>query len=293
MTDHLEKLLGLLEVERIDKYLFLGHSPRHPPRVFGGQVLAQSLNAAGRSVNPDRYCHSLHAYFLRPGDPYKQIIYEVDPIRDGGSFTTRRVVARQDGVPIFITSLSFQMPEEGLSHQFPLPDVPPPEDLESDFEYWKKLSEQFPDRFQTPMMPVIERYSIERRDYLDPQPKEPEQYLWFRIAAAPDELGDDLIRHQTLLAFMSDYALLGTALLPHPVSGYSPGMQIASLDHALWFHRPLRADEFLLYAMDSPSSYGGRGMSRGCFYSRRGELVATVAQESLIRQRSASDSPSR
>ena len=132
MTDDLQQLLSLLEVERIDKFLFLGRSLKKPPRVFGGQVLAQSLNAAGRSVEPDRLCHSMHAYFLRPGDPRKQIIYEVDPIRDGGSFTTRRVVARQDGVPIFITSLSFQVHEDGLSHQFPLPDVPPPEALESD-----------------------------------------------------------------------------------------------------------------------------------------------------------------
>lgn len=287
MTDDLQQLLNLLEVERIDKFLFLGRSLVKPPRVFGGQVLAQSLNAAGRSVEPDRLCHSMHAYFLRPGDPRKQIVYEVDPIRDGGSFTTRRVVARQDGVPIFITSLSFQVHEDGLSHQFPLPDVPPPEALESDFEYWKQLSERFPDRFQAPMMPVIERYSVSRRDYLDPQPKEPEQNIWFRVAAGPGDLGDDPVRHQTLLAFMSDYALLGTALLPHPLTGHSPGMQIASLDHALWFHRPLRADEFLLYAMDSPSSFGGRGMSRGSFYTRSGELVASVAQESLIRQRSS------
>jgi acyl-CoA thioesterase-2 len=285
MTDDLQQLLSLLEVERIDKFLFLGRSLKKPPRVFGGQVLAQSLNAAGRSVEPDRLCHSMHAYFLRPGDPRKQIVYEVDPIRDGGSFTTRRVVARQDGVPIFITSLSFQVHEDGLSHQFPLPDVPPPEALESDFEYWKQLSERFPDRFQAPMMPVIERYSVSRRDYLDPQPKEPEQHIWFRVAAGADDLGDNPVRHQTLLAFMSDYALLGTALLPHPLTGHSPGMQIASLDHALWFHRPLRADEFLLYVMDSPSSFGGRGMSRGSFYTRSGELVASVAQESLIRQR--------
>lgn len=287
MTDDLQQLLSLLEVERIDKFLFLGRSLKKPPRVFGGQVLAQSLNAAGRSVEPDRLCHSMHAYFLRPGDPRKQIIYEVDPIRDGGSFTTRRVVARQDGVPIFITSLSFQVHEDGLSHQFPLPDVPPPEALESDFEYWKQLSERFPDRFQAPMMPVIERYSVSRRDYLDPQPKEPEQHIWFRVAAGAGDLGDNPVRHQTLLAFMSDYALLGTALLPHPLTGHSPGMQIASLDHALWFHRPLRADEFLLYVMDSPSSFGGRGMSRGRFYTRSGELVASVAQESLIRQRSS------
>lgn len=285
MTDELQTLLTLLEVERIDKYLFLGRSPERPPRVFGGQVLAQSLNAAGRSVEPDRFCHSMHAYFLRPGDPRKQIVYEVDPIRDGGSFTTRRVVARQDGVAIFITSLSFQVREEGLSHQFPLPDVPPPEDLESDFDYWASMAAEFPDRFQAPMMPSIERYSVNRRDYLDPQPREPEQFIWFRVAATPGELGDDPVRHQTLLAFISDYALLGTALLPHPVTGASPGMQIASLDHALWFHRPLRTDEFLLYAMDSPSSHGGRGMSRGCFYTRDGELVASVAQESLIRQR--------
>ncbi len=285
MTHKLEQLLSLLEVQRIDKYLFIGNSPTRPQRVFGGQVLAQSLNAASRTVDASRSVHSMHAYFLRPGNPAKQIVYEVDPIRDGGSFTTRRVIAKQDGVPIFSTSMSFQSTEEGLDHQFGMPQVPAPESLSSDFEYWAELARQYPDRFHPPLYLPIERRSVKRRDYLDPQPQEPEQCTWFRTLDPAGQIGDDPIRHQTLLAFISDFALLGAALLAHPYTGESPELQVASLDHALWFHRPLRADEYLLYAMDSPSASGGRGFSRGSFYARDGSLVASVAQESLLRKK--------
>jgi acyl-CoA thioesterase-2 len=280
----LEKLLGYLEVERIDKYLFIGNSPRNPPRVFGGQVLAQALYAALNTVTADRFAHSMHAYFLRPGDPSRQIVYEVDPIRDGRSFTTRRIVAKQDGIAIFNTSVSFQVVEEGLSHQFDPPDVLPPEELETDREYWTRMNEQHPDRFRfyTPIRIPIERRPVIRRDPINPQPAPPVQQIWMRSMG---ELGDDLKRHQTMLAFMSDFALLGTALFPHPYTGMSKNLQSASLDHALWFHRPFRADDYLLYCLDSPTASGGRGFSRGSFYTRDGALVASTVQESLIRTR--------
>ena len=280
MASDLDKLLKFLEVERIDKYLFIGNSPKRPRRVFGGQVLAQSLNAAIRTVELPRLAHSMHAYFLRPGNPAKQIVYEVDPIRDGKSFTTRRVVAKQDGIAIFNTSVSFHVEEQGLSHQFDPPEATPPEELESDFVYWNRLAEEHPGEMEAHKVEPIERKPVRRRDYFDPQQQEPEQHIWFR---ALGDLGEDPCRHQTVLAYMSDFALLGAALLPHPYTGASKNMQMASLDHALWFHRPFRADDYLLYSMDSPSSGGARGFSRGSFYTRAGELVASTAQESLLR----------
>tara|TARA_R110002110_G_scaffold415748_1_gene654884 strand:- start:127797 stop:128651 length:855 start_codon:yes stop_codon:yes gene_type:complete len=280
LLSDLDKLFKFLEVERIDKYLFIGKSPKWPERIFGGQVLAQALNAASRTVDEDRLAHSQHAYFLRPGDPSKQIVYEVDPIRDGKSFTTRRVVAKQDGKAIFNTAVSFHIAEDGLSHQFDCPDVTPPEDLESDHIYWQRMAVQHPGKFKAPMVEPIERKPVQRRNHLDPQPQEPEQFIWFR---ALGDVGDDPLRHQTLLAYMSDHALLGAALLPHPYTGWSKTLQAASLDHALWFHRPFRADEYLLYAMDSPSNHGSRGFSRGSFYTQAGELVASTAQEALLR----------
>jgi len=280
VASDLDKLLRFLEVEQIDKYLFIGNSPKRPSRVFGGQVLAQALNAALRTADTERNAHSMHAYFLRPGNPAKQIVYEVDPIRDGRSFTTRRVVAKQDGVAIFNTSVSFHIEEPGLSHQFERPQVTPPEELESDHIYWTRVAAENPGEVEVPKVHPIERKSVNRRDHLAPQPQEPLQHIWFR---ALGDLGNDICRHQTVLAYMSDFALLGAALLPHPYSGHSKNMQIASLDHALWFHRPFRADDYLLYSMDSPSAAGGRGFSRGSFYTREGVLVASTAQESLLR----------
>lgn len=280
MSRDLDKLLGFLEVERIDKYLFIGNSPKSPPRVFGGQVLAQSMNAAIRTVEESRLAHSMHAYFLRPGNPQKQIVYEVDPIRDGKSFTTRRVVAKQDGIPIFNTSVSFHREEPGLDHQCEPLQVPPPEDLETDYDYLNRLAQEKPGEISPPIVHPIERRPVTRRDFLDPQPQEPEQQVWIK---ANGDLGDDACKHQTMLAFVSDFVLLGTALMPHPYTGLSKNMQSASLDHALWFHRPFRADEYLLYAIDSPSASAARGFSRGSFFTRDGVLVASTAQESLLR----------
>jgi acyl-CoA thioesterase II len=276
----LEKLLKFLEVERIDKYLFIGTSPKSPSRVFGGQVLAQSLNAAIRTVEKKYHPHSMHAYFLRPGDPGKQIVYEVDPIRDGRSFTTRRVVAKQDGIPIFNTTVSFHIEEGGFSHQMDMTAIPAPEELESDHDYQLRMAAAHPDKIQVSKVQPIERRTYNRREVLDPQPQAPEQHMWFKVLG---DLGDDPTKHLTLLAYISDYALLGAAMLPHPYNGHSDGMQIASLDHALWFHRPFKADEYLLYSMDSPNSFGSRGFSRGSFYTQDGILIASTAQESLLR----------
>jgi len=278
----LDKLIQFLEVEQMDRYLFIGKSPRQPPRIFGGQVLAQSLSAANRTVEEDRLAHSMHAYFMRPGNPEKQIVYEVQPLRDGKSFTTRLVIAKQDGEPIFNTTISYQVAEEGLQHQIEAPQVTAPEELESDHTYWQRMAKEHPDQIKPPIGHPIERKPIKRRDYLNPEPTNPEQQIWFR---AMGDVDGDIGRHQTLLAFMSDFALLGASLLPHPYSGMSKKMQAASLDHAIWFHRPFKADEYLLYVMDSPSANAGRGFSRGSFFTREGELVASTAQESLIRVR--------
>jgi acyl-CoA thioesterase-2 len=222
----------------------------------------------------------MHGYFLRPGDPSKQIVYEVDPIRDGKSFTTRRVVAKQDGRAIFNTSVSFQVPEEGLSHQSEMPDVPPPEALSSQAQEFAEFAKKYPDKVLVPSLGPIKQRRVINRDRLSPQPQDPVQHIWMRIEG---EAGDDLQRQQILLAFISDFGLLGTALYPHPFSPHDQRIQEASLDHALWFHRPFRLDDYLLYTMDSPNSAGGRGFSRGSFYSRDGVLVASCAQEALIR----------
>ena len=285
MNTTLAELLDCLEVKRIDTFLFTGTSPKRPRRVFGGQVLAQSLNAANRSIDGERIAHSMHAHFLRPGNPGKQIVFEVDPTRDGRSFATRRVVAKQDGKPIFITSVSYQSVEHGLHHAAPMPEVTPPEQLQTDFEYWRELADRHPDRFDPPLAQAVERRVVRRRDYMNPRPEDPECHMWFRV---PGEIGDDPNRHQTLIAFISDFALLGAALLPHPYTAMSKKIQAASLDHAIWFHRPGRADDYLLYSMDSPNAGGGRGFSRGQMFSRDGCLIASTAQESLIRPRPSS-----
>jgi acyl-CoA thioesterase-2 len=280
VTSDLEKLLDYLIVEEIEENVFCGNSPKRPARVFGGQVLAQALNAATKTVSPDRLAHSMHASFLRPGNPGKQIKYEVNLTRDGRSFTTRNVLALQDDVEIFSTSVSFHIEEAGLSHHTDMPQVPPPEELETDFSRWSKLAEEFPDKFDVPTLQPIERRPVNPRDFFNPEPGEPQQKIWFRALGS---LNDDLRTHQIVLAYMSDFGLLGTTLMPHPFNGMQKNMQSASLDHALWFHRPFRADEFLLYSLDSPVSAGGRGFSRGSFYTREGLLVASTAQECLIR----------
>lgn len=281
----LSELVKHLNVEQIDKLLFRGLTPdRDRKRVYGGQVLAQSINAALRTVEPERNVHSLHAYFLRPGNPSVPIIYDVDPIRDGKSFTTRRVVAIQNGKAIFNAAMSFQISEEGLEHQFDMPDVPGPEGLGSDEEYLRILAEKHPN-LVTPSMRSGQPIEIRRLQQLAPtapQKLKPETGLWMRSNGA---LTDDPIIHQTMLAYLSDYFLMGTALLPHGVSILESRVQAASLDHALYFHGPFRADEWLFYYMDSPISSGGRGLNRGTIYTQDGRLIASSLQEGLIRVR--------
>jgi acyl-CoA thioesterase-2 len=288
MSDRqIDKLVSNLRVERIDKYLFIGRSPSRPPRIFGGQVLAQALNAALRTVEAqERTAHSMHAYFLRPGDPGKQVIYEVDPIRDGRSFTTRRVVAKQEGRAIFNTSISFHATEDGLEHQLPAPSAPDPEALESDRDYWERMNREQPGRFEIPGLIAIDRRSVDRRDFTDPasDTREPRAAVWMRVVGA---LPDDPVLHQTLLAYLSDMTLMSTAMLPHPHSTRDNRFMGASLDHALWFHKPLRVDEWLLYEHDSPVASGARGFIRGTFYTQSGELVASAVQEALMRIRSS------
>ncbi len=279
----LNDLVKHLNVEQIDKLLFRGVTPDNwRKRVYGGQVLAQAINAALRTVDSERMVHSLHAYFLRPGNPAIPIIYDVDPIRDGKSFTTRRVRGIQNGKAIFNSSMSFQVKENGLEHQNEMPDIEGPENLISDAEYIAKMSEQYPEHV-TPAMRAEQPIEIRRLHHIDPihpQKQPAVTGLWMR---AKDPLGDDPIIHQTMLAYLSDYFLMGTALLPHGVSILNPKVQAASLDHALYFHDHLRADEWLYYHMQSPVSSGGRGLNIGTIYTQDGRLVASSMQEGLIR----------
>jgi len=284
MADAVEDLIQILNLEQIEVNLFRGHSPDASwQRVFGGQVIGQALVAAYRTVE-NRVCHSLHAYFIRPGDPRIPILYEVDRSRDGTSFTTRRVVAIQHGKQIFNLAASFQVPEQGFEHQVSMPDVPQPEDLPSERELRKAIEDKLPEairkHFARPR--PIEIKPINPQDYIDPEKMEPYQNLWFR---ARKEVGDDIALNQCILAYASDMTLLDTGLRPHGVSWVSGKLQSASLDHAMWFHRPIRVNDWMLYSQDSPSASGARGFNRGSIYTRDGGLVASVAQEGLIRYR--------
>ena len=285
--DALARLLALLDLEKIEENVFRGLSPAEPiQRVFGGQVLAQALAGATRTVDSGRSCHSFHAYFLRPGDPKVPILYEVDRSRDGTSFSVRRVVAIQHGAQIFVLAASFQKAEKGFEHQAQMPVVPDPETLEDDQQILLR------DQAMSPAMrewvgrerPFETRAVLGRGpfDASGDRPARPAvDHIWLRTRGA---LPDDFNLHRVLLAFVSDMSLLDTALLPHGKSIFSQ-VQVASLDHAMWFHRPFRADDWLLYVQDSPSASGARGFNRGAIYSRDGKLVASVTQEGLIRPR--------
>ena len=285
MNPQVKELVELLQVEPLEQNLFRGVSGDiGSPRVFGGQVLGQALMAAALTVEGTRSVHSLHAYFLRPGDKNAKIIYDVERIRDGGSFTTRRVTAIQKGVPIFTCSASFQADEPGYHHQIPMPEVPGPEGLPNETDLARQLVHLMPERLRGPATAEkpIEIRPVTWVDPRDPKPREPIKYLWFR---ANGDLPDDRQLHKYLLTYASDFNLVITALQPHGVSVRDRSMQLASLDHALWFHRTLRMDEWLLYAMDSPWSGNARGFARGSIFNRAGELVASVAQEGLMRRR--------
>lgn len=277
------EVLDLLDLEKIEENIFRGQSPEdRMQRVFGGQVLGQALVAASRTVE-GRICHSFHAYFLRGGDPKVPILYEVDRARDGASFTSRRVVAIQHGKQIFNMSASFQVPEKGLEHQFAMPTVPGPESLIDEHEARKKWMANAPEDAKAWMSRPrpIEMRPVILDDWMDRKPREPFDNVWIR---ATGPVPDDIIVQQSVLAYASDMSLLDTALLPHGRSWNSP-MQMASLDHAMWFHHPFKMDDWLLYAQDSPNSSGARGFNRGSLFTRGGKLVASVVQEGLMRVR--------
>ena len=284
MSRALEQLLSILDLEPLEVNLFRGLSPQVGwQRVFGGQVIGQALVAACRTVN-GRAAHSLHAYFLRAGDPTVPIIYEVDRIRDGKSFSTRRVVAIQHGQAIFSMAVSFHKDEPGLHHQIKMPDVPPPESLPSEAELKEKLIDRLPEPVKAYWQRErpIEIRPVDLSRYLSPQNRAPTQQVWIK---ATGRLGDDLALHQCVMAYASDFTLLDTALITHGRFVFDPRLMLASLDHAIWFHRRFRADEWLLYSQDSPSSGAGRAFCRGTLFSREGELVASTAQEGLVRVR--------
>lgn len=278
-------LTAILDLEPLERNLFRGRSPKSTwPRVFGGQVIAQSLYAACKTVE-NRQPHSLHAYFLLAGDPEVPIVYEVDRLRDGRSFTTRRVLAIQKGEAIFAMSASFHVDEPGYEHQMPMPKVPMPEELPGREEMAKTFLSHLPDPLQTfyQRKRPIEIRPVELERYRGGGSLEPKFNVWIR---AIEPLPDELAFHQSVLAYASDLLLLDSSLIAHGTSVFNQKIQAASLDHALWFHRPFRADEWLLYSQDSPSTSGARGFSRGLIFDRDGHLVASVAQEGLIRPRS-------
>jgi len=285
-----DQLKNSLHSEQLDKYLFRGASlDLGLPRVFGGQVLAQCLNAGYRSVDEDKVPHSLHGYFLRPGDHSKPIIYEVDPIRNGRSFSTRRVVARQNGEAIFNSSISFHRIEDGPSHQFDLPDNTPPfEGEKSDNAKVDALSESVSEdmakriRSNYLIFPenIIELRSPFLGDLLKPGQYEPKNGFWFKVH---QDVGDDAIMHMTILAFISDKALMGTGIRPHGEAFITGKMMGASLDHAMWFHGNINVNEWNYYDLDSPRSGRARTFNRGSFYSEEGRLIASTAQEGLFR----------
>jgi acyl-CoA thioesterase-2 len=280
----LSDIVELLRLERLEKNLFRGKSRDiGSERVFGGQVLGQALVAATATVD-GRSAHSLHGYFLRPGDVSAPIVYHVDRSRDGGSFTSRRVVAIQHGEQIFHMAASFQTPEVGLEHQVAMPQVPPPESLRRIDDIDETLLARAPEKLRR----VIENarpFDTRPVDPIDPlqvQTRPPKREIWVRTA---ERVGDDEGLHRALLAYFSDYHFISTAMLPHGLSSLSSGVQVASLDHAMWFHRPFRVDEWLLLAYESPTASGGRGFARGSIFSHDGRLVASTAQEGLIRVR--------
>jgi len=281
--DALDELLALLELEALEVNLFRGLSPHEDrQRVFGGQVAAQALVAAGRTVGEDRPVHSLHAYFLRPGDPNIPIVYEVDRIRDGKSFTTRRVVAIQHGRAIFNLAASFQIVENGPDHQMTMPTVPDPDELPT----WQQRVEPYLERLGPDLAQwLVRERPIDSRPvddprWLDPTPREPQQNVWIR---SNGELPEVPLIHECVVAYASDLTLLDTAMFPHAISYREQQHMIASLDHAMWFHRPFRADDWLLYHQTSPTASHARGLAQGSIFCRDGTLAITVIQEGLIR----------
>jgi acyl-CoA thioesterase II len=282
MTYHIGDLLALLDLEPIEHDIFRGRNRDiGTGRVFGGQVMAQALVAAARTVPDDRAAHSLHGYFILPGDLDAPIVYFVDRLRDGRSFTTRRVTAIQHGRAVFNMSASFHRAESGVEHQAAMPDVPPPESLTSELDLIRAGAHRIPGHLRAVLTQdrPIEMRSV-HGDPFDTTPRPPLRHLWIRSVGT---MPDSDLAHRAVLAYASDYGLLAAALQPHGISIRDPQLHAATLDHAVWFHRPFRADEWLLYSIDSPAAAGARGFSRGSIFTRAGQLVASVAQEGLLR----------
>jgi acyl-CoA thioesterase-2 len=286
MTSPVCELIELLALERLEDNIFRGQSRDIGTKyVFGGQVLGQALSAAQSTIDSARdarAAHSLHAYFLRAGDIAAPIMYTVDRTRDGGSFSVRRVTAIQHGQPILFLAASFQHEESGSEHQLSMPEVPAADDIEPADAVPPEVFEKLPGKVQRWLsrQGPFEFRHVYPRDELKPPKRPPYQQVWFRLS---EKVGDEPELHRTLLTYASDFHLLGTATFPHGISYYQPNVQMASLDHALWFHRPFRADDWLLYSIDSPSAQGARGLARGMIYDREGRLVASTAQEGMIR----------
>jgi acyl-CoA thioesterase II len=285
MSYTIDHLLDLLDLEELEENIFRGlNRDIGSGRVFGGQVLAQALVSASRTVGAERTCHSLHGYFILPGDVERPIVYFVDRLRDGKSFTTRRITAIQNGRAIFNMAASFQVAETGPEHQIEMPEVTPPEELAPELDLIRSIADRIPEPLRaiyTQDRPIDFR-PVDPLDPFEPRVRPPQKYVWLRSAGS---MPDSLLSHQSVLAYASDYGLLGAALLPHGLSFQMRHLQAATLDHALWFHRPFRADDWLLYAIDSPVAAGARGFTRGRIYTREGTLVASVAQEGLLRLR--------
>lgn len=285
MSQVLNELLSLLKLESIEQGLYRGQSQDLGFRaLFGGQVMGQALSAAQETVEATRYVHSLHSYFLRPGDASKPVVYEVENIRDGKSFNTRRVKAVQHGKAIFYLTASFQAPEEGLEHQNKMPIVPPPEEVPSYRDFIEKHQQYIPENIRDKFLAEkpIELRPVEQYNWIKPEKTAPVCHMWIK---ANGTMPDDLHIHQYMLAYTSDFHFLPTALFTHGLSYWQPNFQLATIDHSMWFHRPFRMDDWLLYVIESPTSTSGRGLVRGQIYSRAGDLVASTMQEGVMRQR--------
>jgi len=284
IIDNVDKLLKSIALEQLDNNLFRGSSHNMgSPNVYGGQALSQALDAAMQSVPSDRLVHSLHAYFILPGNLTKPIIYQVLNIRDGGSFSTRRVTGMQNGKAIFILAASFQLEQSGLDHQIEMPEITQPGELQSDYDLMMQFKDQIPKSFKNFIRPKpIEFRPVNPLSFILPQKQEPNRYIWMR---AIGEVPNEATIQQRLLAYASDYNLLVTALLPHQHETNISKLQLASLDHAMWFHRAFDISKWLLYVIESPSASNTRGFTRGSIYTKKGQLVASVVQEGLMRQK--------
>ena len=285
MHGPIDDLLDLLDLEPLEVNIYRGRNrDLGASRVYGGQVFAQALVAARRTVDTEREAHSAHGYFILPGDLKAPIVYFVDRLRDGSSFTTRRVTAIQHGQAIFNLSASFHVEEPGVAHQPTMPEVPGPEGLKPELEAIREVAARIPEEHRAA---IVQERPIDFRpvlplDFFSPEPRDPVRHVWFKAIGT---LPDSVLMHQAVLTYASDYGLLTTALQPHGIPFRAPGLQLASLDHSVWMHRNFRADEWLLYSVDSPIATGARAFVRGQIFSREGELVASVSQEGLVRLR--------